>query len=98
MSLDFILTKASAFFAVIAPMTPIKTDDELPALIDAIRSDAILFGWLEAKVAADEAGVLQMEAGPSEEMTLALNARGIDWAKLIQYLPAIIAIVKTLRG
>ena len=40
LDLRAILTKARDFIAFIAPVTPIKTDDELPGLIDAILADA----------------------------------------------------------
>lgn len=98
MDLRSILAKVRSFLFHLAPVTPIKTDDALVVMIDALLSDATLFGWFEAKVDADDSGVLSMQVGPPEAVSLALSARSIDWSQLVALLPTLLAIVKLFRG
>ena len=98
LDLRAILTKARDFIAFIAPVTPIKTDDELPGLIDAILADANLFGWFAGKVADSEAGTLSLESTPPMALKLTLEQRKIDWSRLVDLLPVIIQVVGLFRG
>lgn len=98
MSIRALLEKARSFLAAIAPITPLKTDDELPGLIDAILADASLLGWFEAKVAASDAGVLSLESTPPVALQVVLEQRKINWSRLIELLPAIIQVIGVLKG
>lgn len=100
MSLDLrtILLRVRSFIAAIAPVTPLKTDDELPGLIDAVLADATLFGWLETKVQADADGVLQIETDPPVALQLSLEAQALKWDRLLALLPVLLEIVRVFRG
>lgn len=98
MSLRSLLVKARAFIAAIAPVTPLKTDDELPGLIDALLADAALFGWFEDKVAASDSGVLSIESTPPVALQMVLEQRKVNWSRLIELLPAIIQVISVLKG
>lgn len=92
------LTKARGFFAAIAPITPIKTDDELPGLIDAILADAALFGWLERKTDEDLSGTLALETDPPVALQVVLEERALKWDRVMALLPILLELVRVLRG
>lgn len=99
-SLDLrsILTKVRNFLAAIAPLTPIKTDDSLVAVLDAVLVDADLFGWLSAKVDQSASGVLSLETDPPVALQVVLEQRSINWQQLLSALPVIIEFVRMFRG
>ena len=98
MSIRLALEKARSFLAALAPITPIKSDDALVVVIDALLADAGLFGWFEGKVADNVGGVLSLESTPPIALQVTLEARKIDWAKLIEMVPTIISLLKLFRG
>lgn len=92
------LVKARDLLAMIAPVTPLKTDDAIVQVMTAIIEDAELFKFFEASVDAEESGKLSLVGVPPVALQAALQARNIDWQKLITFLPTIIELVRTLRG
>ena len=98
MSIRNLLVRARGILAAIAPITPLKLDDTLVLVIDAILADAELFGWFEGKVAAADSGSLSIEAGPPEALAMALERRGIKWGQVAASLPAILELIRLLRG
>jgi hypothetical protein len=89
------LKKVRDFLSYVAPITPIKTDDALVVVIDALLADVLLFGWFTVKVAEDQAGKLSLEAAePPQELRGPLADRRIEWKKLIEMAPTIISLVK----
>lgn len=92
------LTKARAVLVVVAPLTPLKTDDALIPVIDAFLADADMMGWLKAKAAAPPPadGTLSLEAEP-EALQLALARNKIDFAKVMAALPVILELIRMFR-
>lgn len=84
------LARARAGLAALAPLTPLKSDDALVALIDAIIADAALFSFVERKVAARQDGTLSIEGAPPVALQAALELRGITWQQVLTYLPVLI--------
>jgi hypothetical protein len=97
-SLDVALSKVRAFLVAAAPLTPIKSDDAAIVVIDALLHDGRLFGWFGTKVAEDDNGVLSLESTPPVALQVVLEQRQIDWAKLLEFLPTIITLVRMFRG
>lgn len=94
-----VLTKARGVLAAVAPITPLKSDDALVTLLDAILADATLFGWVENKVInAPADGALSLEASPPVAIQAALEAKKIPWQQLVDALPVIIQIWRMFRG
>lgn len=91
-----LLLKARNVIAAIAPVTPMKMDDELPALIDAFLSDAELMGWLEVQHVGHVPGRVSLPLKPPVAVQAALERRKINLAKLPELLSAIFAIVNAL--
>lgn len=88
------LTKLRNVLAAVAPITPLKTDDELVVFIDAILADAELFGFVAKKVDDHNSGTLQLTAAPPSNVAQALERHKIDWARLVELLPTLITVVK----
>lgn len=93
-----ILTRARDITAIFASHTSTKLDDALLVVLDAILADGTLFGWFESTVEADESGTLSVMTDAPVALQGALQARGIDWAKLVELLPVILSLIKSLRG
>lgn len=101
MSLRDLFARAKSVLASIAPITPIKSDDALVVLIDAALADAELLGFFRQAENDHDDGKLSLTATPPVALQAtveSLSAKGIDWAKLIEMLPAVIALIKSLRG
>ncbi len=87
--------------AAIATVTPIRSDDALVVLFDAAIDDAELLGFIRQAEEDHDAGRLSLSTSPPvalQESAQALERRGVDWARLIEMLPSIIALIKSLRG
>lgn len=93
-----LLVKSLAFLKTLAALTAITVDDEIVALLEAIADSPALLDWLKGKIDADAAGVLSIETDPPQALVEEIGKRKIDWAKLIEKLPALIALVKALSG
>jgi hypothetical protein len=93
MDLRAVLTKIRAFLAFVSPVTPIKTDDALVTVIDALLADADLFGWFQRKVEDHNNGTLQLESDPPVALQVSLEARAIDWNKLLELVPVLIQLI-----
>lgn len=85
----------------LAPLTPIKSDDALLVVIDAIMHDAELFGYtvgaFDAQPIEDGPVAPLPRAQFSEETLDGLKARGITVEQVLEYLPAIIQFLKLFR-
>lgn len=98
-SLDVALVKLRAILAALAPLTATKLDDSAIAVIDAILHDGTLFGWFSGKVREDDLhGKLALESQPPVALQAVLEQRQIDWARLLEWLPHIVTLIKILRG
>ena len=92
-----LLIKALAVLKVLATLTATKLDDEIVALLEMIAAEPEIIRWIETLVQAEEAGAMMAASDePPQAIAAAIERRKIDWAKLLQHLPAIIAIFKTL--
>lgn len=92
------LLKVRGILAAIAPITPLKLDDTLVLVIDAGLADAELFGWFQAKVEADAAGTLAIETEPSAALQISLAKRGLTFGQVAAALPAILELLRLIRG
>lgn len=92
------LTKARDMLAAVAPITPLKTDDAIVVVMTALLEDGELFKFFDAAVDSEDSGKLSLVGEPPVALQAALEARKIDWQKLITFLPTIIEIVRMLRG
>ena len=91
-----LLLHAIAVLKVIAQMTTSKIDDELVKLLEAIADEPTVLDWLTAQAAADPENMMAASDEPPAELAAALAAARIEWKKIIEYLPAILAILKAL--
>lgn len=92
------LTAARNLLGLLKDKTATKVDDELFDLVVAIDDSPKLKEWVAKKFEAQAAGVLSIESEPTEELALELRERKIEWAKLIQYLPVLLQVLKTFAG
>lgn len=94
-----LLLKALAVLKVLATLTATKVDDEIVGLLEMIAAEPSIIRWFEeAVLPADAAGILSVADAPPEAIREAVERRKIEWAKLLQHLPALIAIFKSLAG
>lgn len=109
-----LLLKAKAVLVVVAPLTPIKTDDVAVQLIDVILGDFDLLGWFKAKVDAPPMPTVPPAGGGGgsgaggvgtlnleaepENVQMALKARNIDWSQVATAVTTIVQLVRLLRG
>jgi hypothetical protein len=95
-----ILLKSLSFLKTLAALTATKVDDEIVELLQAIADSPALVDWLKGLIesTSDNEGVLSLIGEPSAEVTEALRERKIDWARLIEKLPALIALLKAFSG
>lgn len=100
MTLDFkaILAKIIPLVAFVAPLTPTTIDDEALKLLRALDASPALLDWFKGKFAQDQAGVLSIETDPPEPLVEELRLRDLDWGKLIEKLPALIALFRAHAG
>lgn len=98
MDLLDLLLKSLGFLKTLAQLTETKVDDEIVELLDAIAESPALLDWIKGllDVGLDEAGQLSLVGEPPEAVALALKERKIDWAKLLEKLPAIISLFMML--
>lgn len=73
-----------------AEWTPIKTDDGILAVLKGIKYDAALLGYVAKKAEEADSGVLNLEAGPTQELKAALSAKGIAWEVFQAVLPILL--------
>lgn len=97
-TLRYWLIKARDLLAMVAPVTPLKSDDAIAHVMTALIEDAELFGFFEKAVDDEDSGKLSLVGIPPVALQAALQARNIDWQKLLTYLPTIIEIIRSLRG
>ena len=97
-TLRYWLIKARDLLAMVAPVTPLKSDDAIVHVMTALIEDAELFGFFEKAVDDEDSGKLSLVGIPPVALQAALQARNIDWQKLLTYLPTIIEIIRSLRG
>lgn len=97
-NLKYLLVKARDILALVAPVTPLKTDDAIVAVMTALIEDATLFGYFEKAVDAEDSGKLSLVGEPPVALQTALEDRKLDWGKLLTYLPTIIEIIRAMRG
>ena len=96
----FKLSKIIAVLAVLAEQTATQVDDELVDVLRAIDEEGLLGSWFKGRMDADATpeGTLRLMADPPAEITEAFKARGIDFQRVLELLPVIITIVRTLAG
>lgn len=97
-TLRYWLVKARDLLAMIAPVTPLKSDDAIVVVMTALIEDAELFGFFENAVEAEESGRLSLAGEPPVAIQAALQARKINWAQVLAFLPTIIEVIRSLRG
>lgn len=88
-----ILTRFIAIASFLTSYTSTKIDDEVLAFAQAVVDSPALLAWLETLINAPE-GTQQLVGPPPELLVEELRERRIDWAKLLERLPALIALVK----
>lgn len=93
-----VLRKAKPLIELLVSLTPSTADDDGVKILYSILESPVLGGWFKSKVEADAAGVLSIESEPTPEVAQELRDRKIDWSKLIEKLPALIAIFKAFAG
>ena len=98
LTLRYWLVKARDLLAMVAPVTPLKSDDAIVVVMTALIEDAELFGFFERAVEAEESGKLSLVGIPPVALQAALQARNINWGQLITFLPTIIEVIRSLRG
>lgn len=102
MNLLLLLGKAIGLLRLLAAQTATKVDDQAVDLLDAINESPKLREWfdkvLQTAPADPTTGTLSITAEPPAEIVQELRDRKIEWSKLVEYLPVLIQIIRTLAG
>lgn len=84
--------------SLLSPFTSTGFDDRLVEGLDAFLAHDDFLLFLQGLIDGQSTdGVLSLTA-PSEAFTLELERRKIDWARLVELLPQIIALVRLFSG
>lgn len=94
-----ILQIARNALSVLAPLTATEWDDRILKILNAIAADETLLDWLDGLTHTFDPPTMSLSATSVPTAVLSAAAsRGLQWSDILKYLPAIIELIRSLRG